>query len=122
MVHSSNNITYHSDVSSNTSHDEEMYINTNEDYQDVYDDLLGPNAPIYDNINAEVIYNDDFADVNDVYVTTFRPLNEKEKKCTKSQVKKSQRQKFERHKDYLQESTLDDTFDETDEFHCRDEI
>ena len=129
QVHSSTSVTNHSDVHSDTS-DEENQKNTVEDdielpeVSGIYDKLLGHNAPIYQNyiLNAEIIIKDDYADDSDVCVTTFRPLNEKEKKCTKSQVKKSQRQKFERHEDYLQESTLDDTFDETDEFHCRDEI
>ena len=134
--HLSTSITYHSDVICNTIDDEEVLIkcnenkiNTLEDYLEVseelgvYDKILGHYAPIYDNnINAEVIYNDDFADVNYVYVTIFRPLNEKEKKskCDKSKIKKSQRPKFERHEDKIQESTLDDTFDDTDELHCHE--
>ena len=128
QVHSSTSVTNHSDVPSDTSDDEENQKNTVEDdielpeVSGIYDKLLGHNAPIYQNnlLSAEIILKDDFADDNDVYVTTFRPLNEKEKKCTKSKVKKSQRQKFERHEDDLQESTLDDTFDDTDELHCHE--
>ena len=92
----------------------------------IYDKILGHNAPIYqnninapisqNNINAEIIIKDDYADENYVFVTTFRAINEKEKKCNKSQVKKSQKAKFERHEDELQESTLDDT----DELHWCD--
>ena len=130
-VNSTSN-TYHSDVSSNTSNivqdaeDNEVVIevmsshektNTMADYADIYEDLIGDKAAVFDPPHAEIIYGENSHDDNDslpdirevkeqpatkednqdglVEYTTFRPLNESEK----SRNKKAQRPKFKKYQE-----------------------
>ena len=88
----------HSDVISNTSQEEAVHINTIQDYESVYTDLLGPTASIYDSdLNAEIIHEDTEEDslpalhevkelkedLELMEVTVFRPLHDNNNKKSK---------------------------------------